>query len=907
MNRQDTLDFFGGNSYAADVYLKKYAITNRKGEIEEWLPSQMWRRLAKAAASIEKDSEYWEKEFYRILENWKSVPQGSIMFSLGNPYQKSSASNCYVIPILNDDIESIFDCAKEMSRTYSYRGGVGTDLSVLRPENAIVTNAARTSTGAHSFMDFYSYVTRLIGQHGRRGALMLTMSVDHPDIMKFITAKKDLTKVTGANISVKVSDKFMKAVEDDSDWELTFKTKHEVIKRTEKARVIWDLIITTATETAEPGILFWDRIINESPSDCYDNFKTTCTNPCCFAISDNIQVITKNGIKEIKDITSSDLIWVDSEKVFAKTSGYFKAGIAEIFKITLSNGQSFRVTSNHKFEIISEDNTAELVQLKDIKINDKISIDNTYHNFYNTLLNEIRVVSIEPDGVEETGCIEVEIYHKFTANGIVSGNSEIPLSNYDACTLLSQNLVKYTVNDFQKNAYFDFESFRKDVTSAVRFLDNTKEIDLNLMPLEKQQEAGRNGRRIGMGTHGLADALANLCIKYDSDEGIKFVDKLYEFFAKTVYQASVDLAKIKGPFPIFDSEKEKNNPFLNRIGFAGIPRRNIACLTCAPTGSVSSLCQTSSGIEPVFRNFYTRRRKINHNEAASVDKNKLHKDQLGDLWQEYTIAHHNVQRYLDMFKVEVKDLPDYFVESNNINWKQRVIIQATMQKWIDHAISSTTNLPKGTTVDTVKEIYMEAYKSGCKGFTVYVDGCREGVLISNETKNPKINKTDAPKRPKILDSDVYHIKVNNQYYFVIVGLLEEEPYEVFAGANGFIDHKVKKAKVTKIKRGYYKAELDNGQIIDNIATHITDEQAAITRLISLSLRHGADIKHCVSVLEKVPGDMLNFSKSMARALKNYIKNGEKVNGTTCKNCNSENLIRSEGCILCLDCGMSGCN
>lgn len=900
MSKQDTLDFFGGNSYAADVYLKKYALTNRKGEVEEWTPPQMWRRLAKAAASIEKVSKYWEDKFYQVLEDWKSVPQGSIMFSLGNPYQRASASNCYVIPILNDDIESIFECAKEMSRTYSYRGGVGTDLSILRPENAVVTNAARTSTGAHSFMDFYSYVTRLIGQHGRRGALMLTMSVDHPDIMKFITAKKDLTKVTGANISVKVSDAFMKAVENDSDWELKFVTKHETIRRIEKAKTIWDLIIRTATETAEPGILFWDKIISESPSDCYPDFKTTCTNPCCFAVSDNIQVITKNGIKDIKGITSNDLIWVDSEKVFAKTSGYFQAGKAEIFKITLSNGQSFRVTSNHKFEVLSQEGP-QLIQLRNIKINDVISTDSSNHN------TNIRVISIEPDGVEETGCIEVETYHKFTANGIISGNSEIPLSDYDACTLLSMNLVKYTVNDFTPKAHFDFDKFKKDVTTSVRFLDNTKEIDLDLMPLEKQKAAGKNGRRIGMGTHGLADALANLRIKYDSEEGIQFVDKLYEFFAKTVYQASVDLANEKGPFPIFDSQKELNNPFLNRIGFAGIPRRNISCLTCAPTGSVSSLCQTSSGIEPVFRNQYTRRRKINHNEAANIEKNKLHKDQLGDLWQEYTIAHNNVQRYLDMFKVSLNDIPNYFVESDTINWRQRVRIQATMQKWIDHAISSTTNLPKGTTVDTVKEIYMEAYKSGCKGFTVYVDGCREGVLISNDTKNPTINKTDAPKRPKVLDSDVYHIKVNNKYYFVIVGLLEGEPYEVFAGINGFIDHKVRKAQVTKIKRGYYKAELDNDQIIENIATHITDEQAAITRLISLSLRHGADIKYCVSVLEKVPGDMLNFSKSIARALKHYIKNGEKVSGQTCLSCNSENLTRSEGCVLCLDCGISGCN
>lgn len=774
-SRAETLRFFGGDELATDVFLKKYALTKQDGTVEEYLPSDMWRRMAKAAASVEKDKKFWEEQFFAVLDGWKAVPQGSIMFALGNPYQKSSCSNCFVVPILEDSLDGIFDAAKEMSKTYSYRGGVGTDITPLRPAGSIVTNAARTSTGAWSFMDFYSYITRLIGQHGRRGALMLSIGDNHPDLENFITSKTDRTKVTGANISVRISDKFMEAVEKDLPWEMSFTTRHETVKKVVPAKDIWNLITSTATKTAEPGILFWDTILRESPADCYaeDGFRTVSTNPC----------------------------------------------------------------------------------------------------------------------------------------------SEIPLAAYDACTLLSINLTKYTRQDFTPEADFDFEALERDIEVAVRFLDNVKEIDLKLMPLKKQQEVARKGRRIGMGTHGLADALLNMGFRYDSDEALKFVDKLYEFYAKAVYRASVKLGKEKGPFPLFDAKKEKNNPFLKRIGFAGVPRRNIACLTCAPTGSVSLLCQTSSGVEPVFRNFYKRRRKITHDEAINVPRDQLRQDQLGDYWQEYEVAHHNVQRYLTLQGVDLAKtgsakikLPDSFVESHQIDWQKRVEIQATMQQWIDHAISSTCNLPQGTPEEVVREVYMTAYEKGCKGFTVYVDGTRDGVLITKDEPDKKtINKTEAPKRPKVLDAHVYHITVKGQLYFVMVGMLGEDPYEVFAGKNGFIDRKVKHAKVIKRKRGHYEAILDDNTIIDNIADHITDEEAAITRLISLALRHGADICHCVEVLERVPGDMQNFGRCMARALKNYIPDGTPVAGRTCESCGSSNLARQEGCVRCLDCGTSGCS
>ena len=774
LSREDTIAFFSGDEMATDAYLKKYAVTSPEGEIEEWLPSDMWERMARAASSVEEDQDHWYNEFREVLSDWKAVPQGSIMFALGNPYQKSSCSNCFVIPIHDDSLMGIFDAAKEMAQTYAYRGGVGIDISALRPEGAAVSNAARTSTGAWSFMDFYSYVTRLIGQHGRRGALMLTISDKHPDLTKFITAKQDKTKVTGANVSIRISDGFMKSVEKDEAWTMEFKTSHEKFTVEKPAREIWELIIDCATKSAEPGILFWDTILKESPSDCYadDGFRTICTNPC----------------------------------------------------------------------------------------------------------------------------------------------SEIPLPAYDACTLLSMNLTKYTRNDFTEDASFDFETFEKDVRVAVRFLDNVKEIDLDLMPLQQQRDVAAKGRRIGMGTNGLGDTLANLGMKYDSDKAIDFVDNLYEFFAKTVYQASVDLAHEKGPFPCFDPEKEKDNPFLNRIGFAGIPRRNIAALTCAPTGSLSMLCQTSSGVEPVFRNFYVRRRKITHNEATKIPKNQLYRDKVGDTWQEYDVAHHNVQRYLTMMGHDLKttrmdeiDLPDYFVTSDQIDWKKRVTIQATMQKWIDHAISSTCNLPAGTSNETVRKVYEEAYKAGCKGFTVYVDGCRDGVLITKDENEPKIEKTKAPKRPKKLPAHIHHITVKGVQYFVMVGLMGGEPYEIFAGKNGFIPKGVNHCEIEKIKRGHYKAYLDNGEIIDEITEHITDEEAAITRLLSLSLRHGSDITHAVEQLERVPGDLQSFARSISRALKKHVPDGARVHGAGCPTCQSENLAREEGCIRCIDCGWSGCS
>jgi ribonucleoside-diphosphate reductase alpha chain len=798
--RKKSIEFFGGDALAADAFLKKYAVTSKDGKkYLETTPDDMWKRMAKAGAEIEKDKAKWEKKFYEIFKDFKAVPQGSIMFALGNPMQKSSCSNCFVFEV-EDSLESIFDTAKEMARTYSYRGGCGLDISSLRPASAVVTNSAKFSSGAASFMNFYSDVTRMIGIHNRRGALMLTIGVDHPDVELFTTMKHDLTKVTGANVSLRITDDFMRAVEADKKWFASFKTGHETITKEWRARDLWKVIVNSATNTAEPGILFWDNIIKNSPADCYADlgFKTICTNPC----------------------------------------------------------------------------------------------------------------------------------------------SELPLSRYDSCTLLSMNLTRYTRNDFTDKALFDEKSFFEDVYVATRFLDNVKTIDADYVPLAQQKEIARKGRRIGMGIHGLADAMANLRIKYDSAEGVKFIDQLFEKYTKAVYGASVELAKEKGAFPIFDAKREKGHPFLERIGFAGIPRRNIACMTLAPTGTVSMISQTSSGIEPVFRNSYTRRKKVNHSDEATF-KSELAKllesnpkleeqraedgtltveikgktvfvDRVGDFFEEYPVFEHNPKRYLEMNKSA--ELPDYFVTSDKIDWEKRVEIQAAITKWLDHSCSSTVNLPRGTSPETVSSIYTKAWKLGCKGITVYVDGCRDGVLVTEETKKVNKNKNNAVSekivRPEKIPCDIYQITADGEKWTVMIGLVDNEPYEVFCGKpkKTWLDDwgKVEKGYIEKEGHGRYSLHMGNDTVLKNVSEIFTDIQGSITRLASTLLRNGVDIHTVVQQLEKSDGNITSFNKAIARVLKKYIKEGVKEKGAKCPECSQEALIREEGCVKCTSCGWTKC-
>ncbi|MCZ2222478.1 MAG: hypothetical protein LC122_02490 [Chitinophagales bacterium] len=1056
--------------------------------------------------------------------------------------------------------------------------GVGIDISTLRPEGTRVNNAAKTTSGAWSFADFFSYVTRMIGQNNRRGALMVTMSVHHPDILKFITMKQDLTKVTGANISVKLTDEFLKAVDNDEEYELRFPIDGKPLVTSKvKAKDVWDVIVNSATKTAEPGMLMWDNIINNLPPNCYPQFKTISTNPCCFSQDSEVFIVTKEGIKEIKEITNSDEIWIDSEKVWAKTSGYFNAGTAEVFEVVFSNGEKLEITSNHKLEQIKGtrigskiifDNPS-LVELKDLSVGDRISVSinnanpelgnkgsyneglilgwltgdgalsyksndavfpSTYLAFWKkeydvaekmlkivnsmgypvslnsyelngnnvkrivseeltrdlvnkyemniwkfkkdfnpylfkfskefikgylsayfsadgtvtntvtssryciqltsinkSLLHQVKnlltlfgikssiglnklagvasfrgkeyktedsyrlsitglsnlkkfsseigfiaeskqkildkivkivpqraekelhfvtIKSIKSIGIKEVGCIEVEKYHKFTANGLISGNSEIALSAFDSCRLISINLTGYVKNAFTKDAFFDLEMYKKDVRTAMQMADNLVDLELELIEKiinvcssdnekglwKKLWQAGHDGRRTGLGTHGLADTLSQLCIRYDSDEASKVIDSIYKTLRDEAYGASVELAKTRGAFPVYNYDLEESCEFIQRLPeelklrMRMYGRRNIAILTQAPTGSVSIVSKVgefnsynvSSGIEPVFRNSYTRRKKINYDDKSSrID----FVDVVGDKWQEFKVFHSNVRNYLNKFNLpEESELPDYFVTSDQINWEKRVELQGIEQQYVDHSISSTINLPKGTPVEVVSKLYLDAWKKGLKGVTVYVDGSRDGVLIT-EPKKEKVEKSGrpqeivpvmAPKRPNILPCEIHQASVNGTKYNVIVSLLNDAPYEMFMGHSEQLSlpSKSMKGKVVKVTKGKYNLHVDvNGEdliIKDIINTFDNKEMAWASRMISTSLRHGIPVDFLVEQLSK-DGGIGDINKVISRILKKYIKEGMKVrSGVTCTSCNSAELVYRDGCQICMACGSGKC-
>jgi ribonucleoside-diphosphate reductase alpha chain len=800
--KQKTLEYFNGDELATNVFMTKYALKNKKGELVEKTPDDMHKRLAKEFARIEDKfggpSQLSEETIYDLFKDFKYiVPQGSPMMGIGNDYVNVSLSNCVVINSPRDNISSIMDAGKELANLFKRRCGVGLDLSNLRPEDTPVNNSAGTTTGAWSFADFYSYVCRMIGQNGRRGALMITMDVRHPDIKKFITMKHNLAKVTGANVSVRITDDFMRAVELGTSyalrWPINNSGEYEVGEIVE-ARDIWKLIVESATKTAEPGILMWDNIINYLPAESYadDGFKTVCTNPC----------------------------------------------------------------------------------------------------------------------------------------------SEIPLSAYDSCRLISINLKNFVKNRFTKKASFDFKHFSTVVKAGMRLSDDL--VELEIEKLEKiikvcdtqdekvlwnnLKDACENGRRTGLGTHGLADAIANLNLAYDSDEALKVIDKIYETLKISAYGESIELAKEREPFSVFDWEKEKDNLFIkslpaavqNRIAKFG--RRNISILTNAPTGSVSIMSQTSSGLEPVFRNSYIRRRKLSHNEN---DVKADFIDELGDKWLEYKVYHHNVKEWFDLIKD--KNLPDFFVTSDNIVWKKRIEIQSVIQRHIDHAISSTINLPKGTLPEVIGELYLEGWKAGLKGITVYVDGSRTGVLVTEKAAEKEtFPRNGAPKRPNDLLCDIHHTTIKGEKWTVLVGLFENRPYEVLGGLSNLVEIP-KKYTTGRLAKQHYKTKTnrydlrfgDNGDevvIRDIVKIFDNPNHSAFTRMISLSLRHGALPRLLVEqLLKDKDHDMFSFARCVARILKNYIEDGEEAHSDkSCTECDSGGLIYQDGCVTCISCGWSKC-
>lgn len=780
-------EWFGSDDMAADSWVRKYALKKSEDEYLESTPDDMFTRMAGALVEVEKPEERrkWFEVFREQLSGFRRiVMQGSPMMGLGNKYFKSTLSNCYVVPIKEDSLEGIFQAGAQCARIQALRGGVGVDISPLRPDGASVDNAAITSTGGWSWADFFSYITRKIGQNGRRGALMVTIDVNHPDVEKFISMKSDLGLVTGANVSVKLTDDFMRAVEEDRDHVLEFIFKdadYPPIRRTIRARKLWNQIITNATKFAEPGILMWDTIIRRSPADSYADlgFKTICTNPC----------------------------------------------------------------------------------------------------------------------------------------------SEIPLSAYDSCRLTSLNLTGFVDNPYTPEAEFNYGRFEESVRCGVRMLDNMVDLDIPLQPFEEQREVARNGRRLGLGTHGLADTIASLNLKYDTDEAIKFVDGLYHSLKVFAYTASIDLAEERGPFPIFDWQREKDNEYILDLPvdlqerMARVGRRNIAILTCAPTGTVSVLSQTSSGIEPIFQLVYDRRVKIFGSDkhlATEIDND-------GEHWRTFRIWHHAfararpdlVEKYSSLPLSEVNDKlksnNSVWVTADKIDWRKRVEMQAAITRHLDHASSSTINLPKGTKPELVGEIYMYAWKMGLKGVTVYVDGSRDGVLLTG--KNTKRDST-LVERPNEIDARC-HVVTNGKKYTIFVGLIDEKPYEIFcvphtmAGVSDGLQ-----GRIVKVKSKEYNFE--SGPLsVRKINTNEDDEMSAFTRLVSTAMRNGVPLEEINEQLDKSRCHITGLFRAINRVLAKYVG---RVEGRKCPNiledgtpCESRNTVSEEGCLKCMDCGFNKCS
>lgn len=1252
-----TLKYFNGDVLATNVFISKYALKDKNGNFLEKTPDDMHKRLAHEFARIESnyggEKALSEEEIYNYFKNFTYIcPQGSPMFGIGNNFVNVSLSNCTVIDQPKDNMSSIFDSAKDLANLFKRRAGCGIDISTLRPDGSKVNNAALTSSGAWSFSDLYSFISRMVGQNGRRAALLISMDVRHPDIEKFIVMKQDLTKVTGANISVKISDDFMNAVENDTEFTLRWPVDSETPKFTKvvKARDVWKVLINSATYFAEPGLLFWDTIKRNLPAECYDEFKTITTNPCLsgdtlVAVADGrnavkisqlakeekdvpVYSINANGKVSIKwgrnprltgknkkfvRITLDDGSFVDTtidhkfillngekkearnlkpgdslprfnknpdflsknnkkqyyrvlnlmdgkrslisehrmiakfyepkkwESLYNNTknngwvnggivvhhkdynqlnnspanleimtfedhalfhgekdnngenngrySGFTneqiqekaleftkelgrrfsrrewrnfaaKNGIPKAFSLWRKNGwfnspkelsvwaaikcgfeninadpRSVRTLQkmlnegykakiqgkkvlvertceecgrifeiNHlnrerafcsvscslnkmnndqemqtrrinktilfyqkKQEEVKKQQSKIFLNLKD-KLNREPSLlewENECFNckvskrmgtkfgfknfldlkFYVENYNH-KVVSVkEIDGLHDCYNITVDENHTVgiitmirnneMGNKIYSGIftcncGELPLSFGDSCRLIAINLKSFVNNKFQQPS-FDFELFGKVASIAQRLSDDL--IDLEIEKIEKIistlsddselvlwnkiLKTCRSGRRTGLGTYAVADMIACMNLRYDSDDAISLIDKVYETLRNSSYAESVELAAERGAFPVWSWEKEKDNQFIQRLPenlinkMSKVGRRNISLLTNAPTGSVSILSQTSSGIEPVFRNSYTRRKKLNQNDTH-ITPDFI--DNVGDKFIEFEVFHHNIKNWMDLNNKNINEIPDFFVTSDSIDWEKRIDIQSAAQKYIDHSISNTINLPKGTKPELVNHIYIEAWKRGLKGCTIYVDGSRSGVLVEKK-EDKKQKKHDAEKRPNELQCNIHHVSVKGQKWLILVGMMNGSPYEIFGGVeeNIEIPKKFSNGKIVKVKEknvaNRYELHFGEDGVVKDIAKMFDNTNYQVhTRLISLGLRHGAGVNFVVEQLQKDPDcDMSSFSRAISRVLKKYIEDGTKATSDKkCQNCGQEEIVFKEGCLQCQACGWSKC-
>ena len=788
----EILEYFNNDDLAATVFSEKYALPGEK------TPTDTFNRLACEFFRIEQ-SKFKEPlsrdEIFNLFDKFKYlVPGGSVLFGVGNNTQIISLSNCYVTESPLDSYSSIIKTDGQIVNIAKRRGGVGLCLDNLRPNNFPTRNAARTSTGIIPFMERYSNSIKEVGQAGRRGAALMLLSVHHPQILDFINSKIEDNKISGANISVKLSNEFLTAVKNNTEYELRFpvdKDKPCQWRSKIMATTVWNAIIHAAWTRGEPGILFWDNIQSTGPADCYPEYRSVATNPC----------------------------------------------------------------------------------------------------------------------------------------------GEQPLSELDSCRLMSINLFSCVTNPFTTTAMIDYKLLYKVAYDSTRMMDNLVDLEsekvqgiIDKIKQDPEPDYIKNdelklwetikvhndqGRRVGLGSMALADTFAALGIKYGSEESLKLAENIFRTIKLAAYRSSVDMAKELGSFVGYDSEKEKDNPYIIRIkeedpelyaDMIKYGRRNIALTTVAPTGSISILTKTTSGLEPLFNLSYTRRSKVTDNsEPDSIDKE-------GIKWKHFEVLHPKLQLWSNITgEKDPTKSPYYDSTADKIDWIQRVKLQGTIQKHICASISSTINLPNEIDVEIVSDIYNEAWKCNLKGITVYRDGCRAGVLVNNATDYTE----HAPRRPKEIPCEIYHITVSKKLdklrtfsYLVAIGILNNKPYEIFAMENGNYNKKSTIGSIIRVAKSKYTIKCDTGDIIENITGDTTDQEDSLTRMVSLALRHGVPINFIVEQLGKVQGEIFCFAKSIARSLKKYIKDGTK-SSESCPNCDMK-LVYENGCYVCRNCGFSKC-
>ena len=830
-----SLKYFKGDELAARVWVNKYSMKDSFGNIYEQSPEDMHWRIANEIARIENKYENPLKpeEIFELLDHFKYIiPAGSPMTGIGNNYQVASLSNCFVIGLDGeaDSYGGVIRIDEEQVQLMKRRGGVGHDLSHIRPKGSPVKNSALTSTGLVPFMERYSNSTREVAQDGRRGALMLSVSIKHPDAESFIDAKMTEGKVTGANVSVKIDDAFMKAATEGTPYKQQYPVNSDnpIVSNEIDAQALWKKIVHNAWKSAEPGVLFWDTILRESVPDCYADlgYRTVSTNPC----------------------------------------------------------------------------------------------------------------------------------------------GEIPLCPYDSCRLLAINLYAYVVNPFTPEAYFDFDLFKKHVRLAQRLMDDIIDLELEKIEMimkkiesdpesdevkgterhlwEKIYKKSGQGRRTGVGITAEGDMLAALGLRYGTQEATDFSVEVHKTVALQAYGSSVQMAKERGSFEVFDAEREKNNPFISRLREADpelyenmvkYGRRNIACLTIAPTGTTSLMTQTTSGIEPVFLPVYKRRRKVNPNDPeVRVD----FIDETGDAFEEYIVYHHKFLTWMEAngydtnknyTQEEIDELvaksPYYKATANDVDWLMKVKMQGAIQKWVDHSISVTVNLPNDVDEELVNRLYVEAWRSGCKGCTIYRDGSRSGVMISvkNEKKEAEVpckRPEVTEKRPQILDCDVVRFQNNKEKWVAFVGLLDGYPYEIFTGIQDddegiMLPKSVMKGRIIKNideegnKRYDFQFENKKGYktTVEGLSEKFNKEYWNYAKLISGVLRYRMPLDHVIKLVGslQLESESINTWKNgVERALKKYISDGTEAKGIKCPNCGHETLVYQEGCLICKHCGASRC-